>query len=371
VGAAFLAAVGSWLGNRAGRAEPGAGRRGSRAAWAGTVRRYWLALAVATTTAGVLAGAHAQDGRLSVPFMVVVLGGPVTALLLARASAGVRGGFIRTAAAFLFGGTVVAALTLLLYPPVTALTLRIGSPPIGAALRALDSMIGGLVPVSALAEPGSAALVAFTVVASPLVEELVKPAGGVAVNPRSRGEAFAVCAASGAGFAAVENVVAAFGDGAFAWLPVSAMRTAASAVPVVGAGIMGLAIYDHGRPTRALSLPRALCLAGMLHAAWNAIVTWSSLIGGPPRSVPAGAPSPEMQWGLVVVVGLAAVATLAVAGIIRVGVSSRSAAPIPMLGVRSLLRPSPAVAAAWAVLGLTLAVPIAWGVLDGRGHFMG
>jgi len=359
-GAAVLGPILAWLGRSVARSGA---RSGSVAATRHVfMRRYWVALAAASLTCGALLRARAEGGRLDWPFLVVVVGGPLAAMLLARAAAGVRGGVLRSLAAFVLGGTVVLVIAVLLYPPVTAVVLRIGTPPMGAVLRTLDTLSAGLLSLAPITAPTSVTLITFTVMVSPLVEEIAKPIGGVVVNPRSRAEAFAFAAAAGAGFAVAENVIAAFGGGVLSWFPVSAVRAASSAVPVLGAGIMGLALHDRQLPGAGLSLPRALALAGMLHGLWNAIITATSLLGA--RTVFSLSGTAVGSWGRAAVPALAVIATLAVAGLVRVGTRSRAQDPAPVLGLRTRPRPRRTVAVAWTVFGIALAVPIAWGLLD-------
>jgi RsiW-degrading membrane proteinase PrsW (M82 family) len=364
-GAALLGVLGAVLGAAAAQVGPGSG------GWPAILRRYWVAASAALVTGAALVRVEAENGRLSMMSLVVICGGPVSALLLARAAAGIRRGIVKTSLAFVLGGTVIAIITVMLYPPVTAVVLRIGAPPIGAALRTIDTMSAGLASLDALTAPGSVALFAFAVVVSPLVEEAAKPLGGVAANPRSRREAFVLGAAAGAGFALSENVVATFGPGVLYWFPTASVRAASAAVPVVGAGIAGLALHDRQLPGEGVSLLRALGLAAVLHATWNALVTVSSLLAGRPASVFVPAGGPDAPWGAITVLALAGVAAAAVAGVVRAGSQAEHPQPGPLLALRSLGRLRRSAVAGWAGFAVMLAVPISWGLLGAERYVLG
>lgn len=362
--AAVLAAAAAWAGWLAVRSGPQgedvAASRRAAGSWPAALRGNWAAVVAAACVVAAMVRAHGDPGVSSWPYLIMIIGGPAAALLLAGSAAGMRGRVARTLAAAAVGATVVVVLALVLYSLVGSIGVGLAAPPIAALLRTLESLAGGFVALDLLTTRGAASLLAFTVVVAPIVEEIVKPIGGIAVYPRTRAEAFVFGAASGAGFAVAESFVAAWTTVPFDWLPVLATRSVSAAIPVLGAGIMGLALHDRQHPGDGLSLPRALGLAGLLHAAWNGVLTVAGL-AAEPLSAFAPARPLDPALGLVSSLLLAGCATLAIWAIVRVGHGARSPVPVPLLGLRRGAPVRRSSALGWVALGAAVLIPITWG----------
>jgi RsiW-degrading membrane proteinase PrsW (M82 family) len=176
--------------------------------------------------------------------------------------------------AFAGGATlgVAAAILLEIALPLVPLALVFGlEEQVGPLLDNLVNALSSRAIAEALTSPAFIYIFIQVGLIAPLAEELVKPLAVLPLLRRlERRDAFLLGALSGAGFAALENLIFASLAGP-AWTAVLLARALSGAVHPLGAGLVALGWQDvlHGRAGAGIRwLKRYLAAVG-LHVAWN------------------------------------------------------------------------------------------------------
>lgn len=256
-----------------------------------------LALVVAAGTAVSLAGPAGLV--LLVPLHVAAALLP--ARILTRHAAALQGGAPRglVGRALVWGGlgaTSLAFVGELILGIALGLVvwIALGTTP-GAREAVADAFVrlaaaltgSGADPADALAslELGTllrpsiaAAIVGLLGLAGPLIEELAKLLGVALLRPRTRPAAFLAGVASGAGFGALEGLLAGAAVTGPAWGLGIVARAAATLMHAATCGIAALGWYELGRGAAGRGVQR-IGLAVALHAVWNLGVVGAVLAG--------------------------------------------------------------------------------------------
>ena len=263
-------------------------------------RRALAAVAVAATGAGTVLWVLVSSGPVPPGALIVAAIAPPLAVLIAAWSRlypdgpfparAVTGGALIGPAVAIAGHAVVAALVYVLLAGLADAANGLVD-----ALR-IDPRIADLV-----GSPWVLVLLVDLVVAAPLTEELGKALGARAFSrPRSRREAFLTGVASGAGFAAIENVLYAGLAAAYGgpWTAVVVARAAGAAVHPLSSGLVMRGWWDakHGGVPGALGRGY---LAGVgLHALWNGslvVLVVAGSIVAPSQAAAMGAVT-QLAW---------------------------------------------------------------------------
>ncbi len=323
------------------------------------MRRYVIALiSFAITLVAVVTTLIGDVDNLAA-LVVAAAGTPISILLLTRAVLAPPAGTRPGVGSFLLGATIIPVAVLALGALVTAAALAAIDP-----LRSAVVDLGAEVSIDAnfidLLLTGWAFLflVELAIVA-PILEETLKPLGALLARPRTRSEAFIFGASAGAGFAAIENII--YASGWFWrmqwWTPISVIRMGGSALHLIGAAMIALAVFELRQPKeqRLISLLGAYSLAVAIHAAWNgSIGVVIVLFAGNER---LGLPDDSLGWGVGLLVLLAAFGVVLLAALLAVARAVRNDEPLQYVGsMDSLGRPEGI--AAWALVTAWLLVPI-------------
>lgn len=323
------------------------------------MRRYVLALITfGITIAAVVSILFGQTNDLGSMFIATV-GTPISVLLLTRAvlapSAGTRPGI----GSFLFGGTVVPILVLILGTLATG-ALVVAIEPLRVAVADLGNELNASSDFVELFFAGWAfLLVVELAVVAPLFEETLKPLGALVARPRTRAEALLFGAAAGAGFAAIENVLYATGWmwGADWWIPISVVRMSGSALHLLGTALIALAIFERRQPReqRLISLPVAYVVALSIHAAWNGSIAVAVVIFAGHEQL--GLPNDRLGWGIGLLALLSAVGAALFAALLGVARSVREGVPLRRVTAMGTIG-QPEAIAAWVLVTAWIMVPV-------------
>jgi RsiW-degrading membrane proteinase PrsW (M82 family) len=180
----------------------------------------------------------------------------------------------RASLAFAGGATlgVLGALALEIVFPAIVLVLVFNLAEIATrSVEELFKALAGENIAAAVTSPGFIYILIQVAIIAPVAEELAKPLATLAVIGRlSRRDAFLVGAMTGAGFAAVENVLYA-GFGFHFWAGILVVRALGGAVHPLGSGLVALGWRDvlRGEPKAWRNWLARFGVAAGMHALWN------------------------------------------------------------------------------------------------------
>ncbi len=174
-----------------------------------------------------------------------------------------------------------------------------------------------------------AVLTLGTMIAGPLVEELAKVLGVVAMGYRrpTRGQAFAWGIAAGAGFALAEGLLSAVmlaGE----WPQGVVARAGASLLHATLTGIVALGWFESSAHRRMWAFPLAYLTAAAIHGWWNGLVLGSAAaaMAGTSGAI-AASTAASLAAGLGSVLALTAVALMLIFVTLTLWATGREAAP--------------------------------------------
>jgi RsiW-degrading membrane proteinase PrsW (M82 family) len=296
--------------------------------------------------------------------LTAAAGTPISVLLLTRAVVAPPPKTRPGVGSFVLGGTVIPVAVVLLGTVITGAVM--------ASIEPLRDTVFDLTPglridsdfVDLLLEGWAFFLLVELAVMAPLLEETLKPLAALVARPRTRSEALLFGASAGAGFAAVENVMYASGWfwNSSWWVPISVVRMTGSALHLLGAALIALAVFELRQPRdeRLISLPAAYGLALGVHATWNgSIAVAIVLFAGHDR---LGLADGSLGWGTALLVLLGTFGVVILAGLlaaaraVHLDQPLRSAVSMTSIGQAEGI-------AAWALATAWLLIPIGIAVI--------
>lgn len=297
---------------------------------------------------------------LQLPLLVVAaVGTPISVLLLTRAVVAPPAKTRPGVGSFVLGGTVIPILVLLLGTVVTGAVMASIEPLRDAAFDiAPDLRIDGDF-VDLLLQGWAFFFVVELAVMAPLLEETLKPLAALVARPHTRSEALLFGASAGAGFAAIENIMYASGWlwNSSWWVPISVVRMSGSALHLLGAALIALAVFELRQPKgeRLISVGAAYGLALAVHAAWNgSIAVAIVLFAGHDR---LGLPDGSLGWGTTLLVMLGAFGVVILAGLLASARAVHLNQPLRRAVSMTSIGQAEGIAA-WALATAWLLVPI-------------
>jgi RsiW-degrading membrane proteinase PrsW (M82 family) len=324
------------------------------------MKRYLPAAAALAITIASAVALLFLPGRPPALLLLVAVGAPITALLLATGASGFEGRPGRVAGAVIIGATAIPAMVLALRGGVAAAAWLLVEPLAEAGRGLLDALDAEPTVLEVLTNPWAVVFLVELAVVAPLIEEGLKPLGAVVMRPGSRRGAFVLGAAVGAGFAAAENIMYASGwlFSSDAWLPVALLRSCGAAIHLLGAGVVAVAVYER-RAGLADRLPvwKAFLIATGLHATWNGTIAVAVVLFNGREVIAGGLGGDAQSWGVSLSVLLTVLGIVALGGVLAAGrwSSGDEGGGAPF---RSMTFDRPEVVAGWAGIGVVLLVPI-------------
>ena len=325
--------------------------------------RYGIVLAALLVTLVSFALLLWWDDSPGVLLLVAAFGPPVTALLTAWAGGGgpVRGA--RMALAFVLGGTLILALVIAVHGTVLTAVFAAVGPLADAGRDLLDDLRVDPALVDVLTNPWALIFLVELALVAPIAEETLKPLAAWLGRPESRGEAFVLGAAAGAGFAAVENLIYATGwFWSYEWfLPIAVLRSSGAALHLLGAGLISVALYERRhRMEGRVSVGAMWGIAVGIHALWNGSIAVAIILYEEQARL-AGISGSALEWGIALDVMLGVIGMVLLGAIVVAARWASSAEPAPLAGSLDLSRPT--VVAGWAGMAALLIIPATIAIL--------
>lgn len=270
--------------------------------------RLWAAVVLASGAVLVLFGSIVGLIPLWGPSLLLAVGGIPAALLLWVTSRIDR----EVPVGALFGGTVGGILAAVLGQGlVLGLAWLLLEGPWAVASQAMADLPLDQGVIALLTSGWLAFALVDYAIATPIVEEVGKAAGGWLQRPTSRVDAFAVGVAAGVGFATLENVGYATGWYFLfpGWEPIVAGRMLGSAVHPLATALVTLGWWDLRRSNGGSGGGR-LILGGMaVHGVWNGSLVAASAVADQFEVTSLDG------WGVLGIAHLALMGALAVLGL--------------------------------------------------------